>query len=145
MPLLHKQQRFKLFKCSSNGSKERRVYFTVSLYQFLPPSRCSSCNCRFVHPVWHLLAPTLDTVGGIVADGPQVAQDESLNQNDGEHIIYHLPSIPPAPCTPSRPSPLSQLLSVSRGPLVTLKYLMASLAVDRRGGSAALRLAASSR
>lgn len=92
-----------------------------------------------VDSVWHLLAPTLDTVGGIVADGPQVARDESLNQNDGEHIIYHLPSIyPPF-------FPFSQLLSVSRSPLVTLKYLMASLAVDRRGGSAALRLAASSR
>lgn len=40
MPLLL-VKRFKWFKCSSNGSKERRVYFTVSLYQFLPPTPLS--------------------------------------------------------------------------------------------------------
>lgn len=80
----------------------------------------SHCSSAPLYLYLSIRSSTLDTVGGIVADGPRVARDESLNQNDVLAIyhgtIYHLPIYPwyLALHTP---------LSVSRGPLVTLSSI----------------------
>lgn len=90
----------------------------------------SHCSSAPLYLYLSIRPSTLDTVGGIVADGPRVARDESLNQNDVLAIyhgtIYHLPMVP---------CPAHSTERIEGSACNSLKYLMASLAVDRSGGS----------